>query len=432
MANKVISIESGSLAATNGLKAGIIIAAINNNRKFDIIDYLIATAEDNICLDYIDIDGTQKQANIKNDFSAPLGLSFEHITIDSPRRCANRCIFCFMDQMPKGMRESLYFRDDDYRLSFMCGNYITLTNLSEKELDRIISLKMSPLNISVHVTQPTLRSEMMRNKAAGNIMKQLSRLKEGNIDFNLQLVLCPDYNDKEQLINSLDDIMTLLPNVKSLSCVPVGLTKYRKDLTPLRSFTKEEAREVIETLYKYSVRVKNSYADICFCASDEFFVLADEPIKEAFYYGDYVQFENGVGMLRSFIDDIDDFIASTDEMNRVNAVLITGVLANEFLKNEIDKLNAKYGTLLEVVCIKNDYFGEKVTAAGLVCGCDIIKQLKDVKIPNILFIPSNMMKDDEDVFLDDMTLDNVARELNKMAYRVPSDGYEFCEYIKEF
>ncbi len=432
MDRRVVDVQIGSLSERYGIKQGDIILQLNGKKEFDIIDYMLASADENISIVLKNDNGTERKIIMENDFSLPVGLSFEQTTIDKPHRCTNNCIFCFMEQMPSGLRESLYFKDDDYRLSFLSGNYITLTNVSDEDIKRIIELKMSPLNISVHTTNPALRCQMMNNKNAGNIMSRLKTLCEGGIDFNLQFVLCPGYNDKDELESSLKDVMSLLPSVKSLSCVPVGLTKYRNGLTHLNSFTREEAKSVIDTVDKYANEVKKKYPEICFCASDEFFILAQEGIRNASYYMDYIQYENGVGMMRSFIDDCSDSLSESSSKNNMSATLVTGELAYNILNEEIAVINEHFGSNMQLIAVKNDFFAGKVSAAGLVCGSDIISQLKGKKLSDILFVPSNMLKDDEDIFLDDVKLCELEENLHVKAYRVPSEGYDFCEYVKEF
>lgn len=253
--------------------------ALNGKTDFDIIDYYYASADSSLNM-IIERNGEQTELDMKNPGLIPLGLSFENLTIDKPRFCKNKCIFCFMDQMPKGLRKSLYFKDDDYRLSFLYGNYITLTNVSDEELERIIEKKLTPLYVSVHVSDPQKRKEMMNNDDAPKIMQQLQKLKEGGIDFNIQLVLCPGINDGDYLRRSLDDMITLLPNIISLSCVPVGLTKFRDSLYPLSSFTKEQAEDVIKIIDEYRLKAGEIDEFVTFCASDEFFCFGRERFSE--------------------------------------------------------------------------------------------------------------------------------------------------------
>lgn len=280
----VTYVEEGSLAQQYGIKPGFEVNSINKNEEFDIIDYLYDTSDEKFEIGITDTDGNRKTMFIENPDLYPFGLSFKNATIDKPRICKNKCAFCFMDQMPKGLRKSLYFKDDDYRLSFLCGNYITLTNVSDDELDRIIQKKLSPLNISVHVTDEELRMKLMHNKDAYKIITQLTKLKDNGIEFNVQLVLCPGINDGEYLRKSLEDMIKLLPNLNSLSCVPVGLTKFRDGLFELTPYTKEQALEVISIIEHYREIVKEISPNSCINASDEFYLLAEMDFPKDEYY----------------------------------------------------------------------------------------------------------------------------------------------------
>lgn len=432
MDRKVAYVEEESTAASYGIKAGDVIVSINGNRDFDIIDYLYDTADDETVLEIRTSDGKEKTLSVENDGMRPFGISFENMTADNPRVCRNHCVFCFMDQMPKGLRKSLYFKDDDYRLSFLMGNYITLTNVDDEELERIADMQLSPLNISVHVSDPEMRKTIMRNDDAVKIMDQLRFLKDNDIEFNIQLVLCPGINDGKYLEKSLEDMISLLPAVTSLSCVPVGLTKYRDGLYPLRSYTKEEALTVIKTVEEYGKKAREISEYVSFCASDEFFLIAGLPFPEDSYYGEYLQYENGVGMSRSFIDGAREFIDAEEGLvlSSEKTALITGVLGMKVLEGPIAEINSAFGTALKLYEVKNKFFGEDVTASGLVTGCDILDMLMTVPEETVL-IPSNMLKDDEDVFLDNMTLDELKERSKKNIVIVSPDGYEFCENIKE-
>lgn len=430
----VTYVEEGSLAENYGILPGYEINSINGNEKFDIVDYLYETADENFELSVTDCDGNKKNLTVHNPDLYPFGLSFENATIDNPRVCKNKCAFCFMDQMPKGLRKSLYFKDDDYRLSFLCGNYITLTNVSDDELDRIIEKRLTPLNISVHVTDPQLRMKLMNNKDAYKIMEQLSKLKDNGIDFNVQLVLCPGINDGEYLRKSLEDMMMLLPNLTSLSCVPVGLTKYREGLFPLSSYTKQQAEEVIAIIEEYREAVKKISPDTCINASDEFYLLVEKAFPKDEYYGDYVQYENGVGMARSFIDEVDMFIANNEKLSLQcdeKIYLITGVLGEKAIGASIDKISKTFGIDLEMVVIDNEFFGDTVTASGLVCGNDIIDKINSLGLKGEIFIPSNMLKDDEDLFLDNVSLADAVNRTARNIVVVSPQGYDFCELLKE-
>ena len=432
MDRKVSYVQEGSLAELYGIVPGDVIVSINGKEDFDIIDYLYASADPGVNLIVRGPDGSCRDLHVDNDGSRPFGISFEEITADRPRICRNHCVFCFMDQMPKGLRRSLYFKDDDYRMSFLMGNYITLTNVSDGELERICGMRLSPLNISVHVTDPILRCSIMGNPDAGKIMDQLRTFKSAGIAFNIQLVLCPGLNDGEYLERSLEDMISLLPAVESLSCVPVGLTRFRSGLGELRSYTSSEASAVIDTVERYGKRAREISPASRFCASDEFFLLSGREFPPDDYYGEYTQYENGVGMARSFIDSAAEHLASdTKDLAGLTAAALTGELGSRVIGPVVEMINEKRGCDISVVKVVNSFFGESVTASGLVCGCDILEALRGVEASRKVMIPSNMLKDDEDVFLDGMSLDELRERSSRDIVIVSPDGWEFCEQLGE-
>ena len=431
--DRIVSyVQDDSIAASCGITPGDVIVSINGREDFDILDYLYASADERVEMLVRDRSGSTRKLVVRNDGTRPFGISFEEITADRPRICRNHCVFCFMDQMPKGLRRSPYFKDDDYRLSFLMGNYITLTNVSDAELERICAMRLSPLNISVHVTDSALRERIMGNSDAGRIMDQLRRLGDAGITFNIQLVLCPGINDGKYLVKSLEDMIGLLPAVESLACVPVGLTRFRSGLGELSSYTPQQASEVIDTMEIYGRRAREISEDARFCASDEFFLLAGRPFPESDYYGDYSQFENGVGMARSFIDAVNDHLAEdARDLEGLSAAAVTGVLGEKVIAPVIGQINGKRGCDISVVRVVNSFFGQSVTASGLVCGCDILDALENVESSRTVMIPSNMLKDDEDVFLDGMTLEELREKSGRDIVIVSPDGWEFCEQLGE-
>lgn len=427
----IIRVEENSVAEKYGLKEGWEVVSINGNRNFDIIDYMMETAETSFNITIKDESGNEKSILIHNPEWSPVGIGFENMTIDKPKLCKNKCVFCFMDQMPKGLRKTLYFKDDDYRLSFTCGNYVTLTNVSDEELDRIISYKLSPMNISVHTTDPELRYSMMKNTQSKNILAQLNKLQDGGIRLNIQLVLCPGYNDGAALETTLTDMLTFLPSLNSLSIVPVGLTKYREGLALLQPFDKAGAEKVIDTIEEFRNIAHEKSGAYLFHASDEFFTLAQRDFPPDAYYEDYSQYENGVGMARSFIDEIDEALADTKINNNIHATIITGELGYPILKGAADKIQRKFpDIILETVAIKNEFFGGHVTASGLVCGSDIIKQMKDQNHATTFIIPSNMLKEDDDVFLDDMTVKEIEDSCHVKCIISPFSGRGLFDTLK--
>ena len=432
MKKRITSIEPGSLAEQYEIHANDIVLALNKKTGFDIIDYMLVTSEEEFELT-IQNENDIKTIKIINHNFDPLGISFEHLTIDQPKRCANNCIFCFMKQMPRGLRDTLYFQDDDYRLSFLYGNYITLTNVTDADIDRIIKHQLSPMNISVHATDPDLRIAMTRNPKSNRIMAQLEKLKDGDIEFNVQLVLCPGYNDQEQLDKTLSDMLSLLPAIKSLSCVPVGLTKYRDGLSSLTQFDETGAKDVIYIIENYRKKAHALNDTHLFYASDEFFILANQPIPPDAYYDDYLQYENGVGIARSFMDEIDSQLQENEyPIETKDITLITGVLGYPILNEKIAQIKEKYSKIkLNTVAIENHFFGTSVTASGLVCGSDIIEQLKETDHANTLIIPSNMLKDDEDVFLDNITVTDLEQALNIHCIIAPFTGEGLLDILRK-
>ena len=436
MEKRITSIEDGSLAERYGIRINDIVLALNGKTDFDIIDYMMDTSEEEFELTIKTHNDINTIKIVNNDFE-PLGISFEHFTIDKPKRCANNCIFCFMKQLPKGLRDTLYFQDDDYRLSFLHGNYITLTNVTDTELDRIIKYQLSPMNISLHATDPALRIALTRNPQSSRIMNQLEKLKNGGIEFNAQLVLCPGYNDREQLDKTLADMLTLLPAIKSLSCVPVGLTKYREGLTELTQFDEVGANAVISIIERFREKAYLLSDTHLFYASDEFFILAKQPIPSDEYYDDYLQYENGVGIVRSFMDEIDHQLKNNQSLVETRKVtIITGILGYPILNEKVSQIKKQYHSLkINVVAIENHFFGTTITASGLVCGSDIIDQLQDTAYHDILIIPSNMLKDDEDIFLDNIKITDIEKTLNVTCLIAPFTGEGLIDIllnIKEY
>ena len=351
--------------------------------------------------------------------------------MDEYRSCRNKCVFCFIDQMPPGMRETLYFKDDDSRLSFLQGNYITLTNMSEKDFERIIRFRLAPINISVHATDPELRCQMLNNRFAGDVLEKMQALYEAGIEMNGQIVLCPGLNDGAQLDRTIGDLARFLPHMRSLSVVPVGLTKYRGGLYPLRTFQKEEAAAAIAQVEAWQRRLWKRHGVHFVQASDEFYILAGQPVPEAARYDGYLQLENGVGMVRLLLEETKEALAGLSGDGReAELSLATGRLAAGCLKEILARLQEKFPRIQ--VClypIRNDFFGETITVSGLVTGRDLIAQLKGQKLGTRLLIPSVMLRSGEAVFLDDITVSQVENALQVPVDIVKSSGYDFVDRI---
>ena len=419
------SVDSKSPADKAGLKAGDTLISINKNDIMDVLDYRFYQNNAKLKIEYIDDKGKIKHKRIKKQDYEELGLNFETYLMDKQHSCLNKCVFCFIDQLPKGMRDSLYFKDDDSRLSFLFGNYITLTNITEHEIERIIKMHISPINISVHTTNPELRVKMMKNKNAGKVLSVIKRFNDSGIKINCQLVLCPGYNDGEELKRTLSDL-TELQNAECIAAVPVGLTKYRDGLADLVPFNPITAAETIDIIDRYGEECIKKYGSRRIYASDEFYLLAKRQMPDADYYGEFLQLENGVGLWALLLKEATDAIAEEEyklEQKRKISV-VTGVAAYHLITEIVDKCKQKWDNLeCKVYKIKNNFFGEKITVAGLVTAADIKEQLKGENLGEELLIPAVMLRKEGDMFLDSITLNELSRDLGVKITPVDNDGY---------
>lgn len=426
---KIKNVISGSPAAKCGVIAGDMLANINGNPIKDVLDYMYYAAEVNVKLDLVRC-GEEIALSVKKDEYDDLGLEFDTFLMDNKQRCSNRCIFCFIDQMPPNMRDTLYFKDDDARLSFLHGNYVTLTNLDQSDIDRIIKMKLN-INVSVHTTNPELRVKMMRNKFAGEKLKYLYQLAERGIQLNCQIVCCPGFNDGAELRRTLSDLSKLMPNISSMAVVPVGITKYREGLCPLTTFNKETAGETIDIIEEFQRDLLEKYDTRTVFPSDEFFLTADRPLPSAEYYEDYPQYENGVGMLRSLIDEFDDALDTAEwdgDERRIS--IVTGRAPFKIISDLVRKAEKKFPKLkCGVYPIRNDFFGETITVTGLITAQDLIAQMKNKELGDELLISSAMLMHGSDIFLDDLTVGDVERELNVRVRAVQNDGYELLDAV---
>ena len=423
---------SDSYGERAGVLAGDELVKINGHEIFDVLDYRFFIQGRKLKLEIVR-NGEAVDANIrKSDEYADIGLEFKTYLMDKQHSCKNKCIFCFVDQMPKGMRDTLYFKDDDSRMSFLFGNYITLTGLCEREVQRIIDMHISPVNISVHTMNPKLRVEMMKNPNAGESLKILDRFSENGIDMNTQLVLCPGINDGDELRYSLEALSKLSPSVKSIAAVPVGLTKYRDGLYPLRTYTKAEAAQVIDIINEFNAHYAyfNGGKNLAF-ASDEFYLIAGREMPEADFYGDFLQLDNGVGMCALLKDEFLSALADVEGrvVNRTITVA-TGCAAYKLLSGLCKRAEEKFqGLKINVVKIDNRFFGETVTVAGLITGEDYINQLKALDLGDELLIPRVSLRNEGDKFLDDVTVEKLSEALNVKVTPVESDGWVFLDTI---
>lgn len=422
----ISGVSKNSIASKLKIKNNQILYSINGYEINDILDFEFYEKDENITLC---IDGADY--NISKDTYEPIGLIFDTYLMDKQKGCRNKCIFCFIDQLPKGLRETLYFKDDDDRLSFLFGNYITLTNLEQKDIDRIIKMKISPINISVHTTNKQLRCEMTNNRFAGDSLDFMYQLAQAGIKINCQLVLCPGINDGIELENSLSDLEKLYPSVSSVACVPVGLTKFRKDLFKLSEYTKETAINVVRIIEKFGDEMKNNRGTRLFYPADEFFLKAEIPIPDYDYYEEFSQIENGVGMLSMFKDEFEYALETTNKkINKRNISIATGMAAYPFIKNFAEKATEKWNNIsCNVYPIENEFFGSSITVSGLITGTDIYNQLKEKSIGEQLLIPQNMLRKEMDMFLDNMTVNELEQKLNTKICIVPIDGGAFLDCL---
>ncbi len=426
------TVMPGSIAEEMELCPGDCLVAINGQEIEDIFDYHYLVEDDFITVLVRKVNGEEWELEIEKEYDEDLGITFENGLMDDYKSCSNKCIFCFIDQMPPGMRDTLYFKDDDSRLSFLQGNYITLTNMKEHDLERIITYKLAPINISVHTTNPELRCEMLHNRFAGEALKKLDRLYEAGIEMNGQIVLCKGVNDGKELERTISDLAAKMPYMQSLSVVPVGLSKFREGLYPLEPFTKEDAREVLAIIHKWQ--------DICFekwgrhfvQAGDEWYLLAemDLPVEER--YDGFIQLENGVGMIRLLLNEFREALAEEQGDDKKRSMTIaTGKLAGPFLQELSQEFMEKFtNTEIQVVPIRNDFFGERITVSGLLTGQDLEKQLKEIDLKGRLLLPSNVLRMGEQVFLDDMTLEELAASLQVKIDIVKSSGQDLVDSMK--
>ncbi len=432
MGVKISGVERHSPAARAGVKVGETLLQIDSNEIEDVLDYRFYMTNERLTLLLQAPDGEKRRVKIRKGEYEDLGLDFETYLMDEQRSCHNKCVFCFIDQMPPGMRDTLYFKDDDARMSFLYGNYITLTNLSEHDIQRTIRMKISPINISVHTTNPELRCRMMNNRFAGKALEVMKRFADAGIAMNAQLVLCPELNDGEELKRSLTDLLKLAPALKTVSCVPVGLTRYRDGLYPLRPYTKDEAAKVIDIIDSFGNRALPVWGDrICY-ASDEFYLLAGRALPGSAFYGDFNQLENGVGMLtlqrQQFEEALEDF--EPDDKPRKLSI-VTGVLAAPQLKKLVAMAKKRWpGLSCTVFPVINDFFGHDITVAGLITGQDMIAQLKGKDLGERLLFPDVMLRFHSDVFLDDVTQQQIEGELGVPMVPVQADdGYELLRNL---
>ena len=419
----------GSIAEELEISAGDKLLAINDQEIEDVFDYHFLANEEYLTVLIEKPDGEQWELEIEKEYEEDLGIEFEQGLMDEYRSCRNKCIFCFIDQMPKDMRETLYFKDDDSRLSFLQGNYVTLTNMSDHDIDRIIRYHLEPINVSFQTTNPELRCKMLHNRFAGEALKKVDRLYEGGITMNGQIVLCKGINDGEELERSIRDLMKYAPQLQSISVVPVGLSKYRDGLYPLLPFTKEDAKEVLHIIHKWQKKAYEEFGIHFIHGGDEWYILAEEELPKEERYDGYLQLENGV--LRLLMNEFEEGYESLNGDERDREVSIaTGFLAYPYIQRMADRIMEKYPkSKLHVYGIRNDFFGELITVSGLITGQDLIGQLKGKALGEKLLLPCNMLRIEEQDFLDDVTLQDVKDALQVPVDIVKSSGQDFIDAV---
>ncbi|MDY4576390.1 MAG: DUF512 domain-containing protein [Intestinibacter sp.] len=431
--NNIISkVYKDSIAEEIGIEVGDLLIAVNDQKVHDIIEYKFLISDEYIELEIQKRDGEVYIYEIEKDFDEELGIEFVNPIIDKAKSCRNKCIFCFIDQLPKGMRKTLYFKDDDSRLSFLQGNFITLTNMSEEDIQNIIKYRISPINISVHTTNPELRAKMINNKHAGKLLETMKRLADAQIEMNCQIVLCPRYNDKEELDRTLVDLSSLYPYVNSVAIVPVGVTRYRENLAKLDIFNYETANQTIDQVHrlqdKYLKELNTRFAFL----SDEFYIIAKRPLLNYDEYEGFLQFEDGVGMICKQGTEIVRYLDTLEENDDIEKIvsIATGSSAYEFICDMADKIMKKFKNIkINVYKIVNDYFGHTITVSGLITATDIIKQLDGEDLGEALYITRSMLKGDEEVFLDDITLEQLEQKLNVKVIPCENEGKIFVDKI---
>ena len=427
---KIISVDPGSPASRTSIAPGDTLESVNGHAIRDVLDYKYYAYDTRLRLVLTGADGRLRLVRLKKREGEDLGLNFETYLMDRARSCANKCIFCFVDQLPPGMRSTLYFKDDDARLSFLQGNYITLTNLSEREAQRIIDLRVSPINVSVHTTDPELRCRMLGSRNGGVGIAYMRRFAGAGITMNCQIVCCPGINDGEQLMMTMADLSAMYPAVNSVSVVPVGLTAHRQELYPLKPFDRERARETVAAVERFGARCLERHGSRIFFCADELYIKAGLPLPEDAFYEDYPQLENGVGMMRLLTTEFAAGLAAPPENAHIPFSVGTGVAAAGFIESLIREADGALGGVSGCVYpIKNSFFGESIDVAGLVTGRDLISQLMGRPLNGRLLIPRNMLRHGGDVFLDDVTIPDVESALNARVRVVEQDGGDLLDAV---
>lgn len=429
--NIIIKIDKESIAYELGIEKGDILIHINNNIINDVFDYRYYIQDEYIEVGIKKSNGEEWLLEIEKDEYEDLGITFESGLMDKAKSCSNKCIFCFIDQLPKGMRKTLYFKDDDSRLSFLQGNYVTLTNMKKEDIDRIIFYHLSPINISVHTTDMELRKFMLKNPNAVNLTQYIKKFSDANIDMNFQVVLCKGVNDGKNLDKTINDLSKFIPHAKSLSIVPLGMTKYREGLFEFELFNKEDCINIIKQVSKWQDKIKGETGKRFVYVSDEFYLTAEMEFPNSEFYEGFLQLENGVGMISIMKDEFYKYFEQVKPDNKKrNITMVTGKASYNFIKELLESIKEKFeNTNIEIYLAENDFFGHNITVSGLLTGQDIIKTLKNKKLNKYLFIPYNALKADEPIFLDNYTVQDLENKLKTNIIISPQNGGEFLKQI---
>ncbi len=429
MSAEILKVEKGSIAEEIGLEPGDKILSVNGEKFTDTLEYRFLISEECIELEIETKDGENVVCEIEKEEYEDLGVDFINPLIDKPRSCCNKCIFCFIDQLPKGLREPLYFKDDDTRLSFLNGNYVTLTNIDDKEIDKIIKIRLSPINISVHTTEDDLRCFMLNNRFAGGILEKIKKLTDNGITVNCQIVLVKGVNDKEHLVKTIRDLSFFYPCMHSLSVVPIGITDYREGLFKVDEFTKEDANEIVKTITSLQEEFLEKYNSRIVYIADEFYIMSDYELPSSEVYEDFPQIENGVGMMSSFMEEAYNALSNKKD-KKTTKTMVTGELAYPYFLKLKEKIEKEFPSVtLNVVKGINKLFGSKITVTGLLCGRDIISALEGVVIGDNLLLSVDTLRAEKDLFLDDMTVSEMESILNTKILFNNINGEDFIEKL---
>lgn len=429
--HRIESVEVGSPAHKSGITAGDYLIAINDNIIHDVLDYMVYSNDEHIRLDMRSAKGKDYSVSLQNLQGEPLGMSFASATLDKEKNCQNQCVFCFIDQLPKNMRATLYFKDDDYRMCFLHGNYVTLTNADALDLERIAALRLSPMNISVHTTNASLRQKMLNNKKAADILKILQFFYERHIDMQVQIVLCPGLNDGKELEKTLADLARFAPAVTSVSIVDVGLTQYRDKLYPLEALDKEKAKETLAIAEKFQCKMLEEYGTRWVFCADEIYLKAQNPIPDYAFYEAFSQYENGVGFIAALKYEFEQALAQIKPKDYHGKIIsiATGVSIFQTMKALCEKAEKKFNLKIHVYAIENNFFGKSITVSGLLTGADIIQGLKGKVLGERLLVSSTMLKSGTELFLDDIAVEELKKELDVKVNIVAQDGAKLLQSI---